>query len=130
MTRQSKIRGQKGEEQAVRFLRSQGMEILDRNVRVGHGELDIVARDGDTLVFVEVKTAAGSDFGPPETWITPRKMRALIASAQRYLFEKGLEDWSCRFDLVAVEIGPTSTRVRHFKDAWQVDPDELYRDSD
>ena len=118
-------RGAKGEDLAVHFLRRQGFEILERNARVGRGEIDIVARDGDTIVFVEVKTAGGQTFGPPETWITRRKRKAIVRAALQYLADRNLEREDCRFDLVLVERRGASVVTRHVKHAFVPDESDL-----
>jgi putative endonuclease len=100
--------GQRGEEIAVRYLRQQGYAILARNWRCPAGEIDIVAREGETLVFVEVRTRRGDRFGTPEASITPAKQAKLVEVAQTYLQEANLEDVAWRIDVVAIEIGRRS----------------------
>lgn len=119
MTSFREKRGRKGEETAARFLARCGWKIIARNVRAGHGEIDLVAEDGETLVFVEVKTGSTAAFGRPEEWVTPAKQRALVRAALRYLAEQGLADRPCRFDVVAVERRGASITVRHWKDAFR-----------
>ena len=86
-------------------MHAQGYIILDRNWRCAQGELDIIAKEGDTLAFVEVRTRRGLRSGPtPEESITPVKQRKLIELAQRYLQAQGLEDVDWRIDVVAVEM--------------------------
>jgi len=97
--------GARGETIAEGYLRSQGYTILDRNWRCSRGELDIIAKQGETLVFVEVRTRRGLRSGPtPEESITPAKQRKLIELAQLYLQERNLEDVDWRIDVVAVEM--------------------------
>ena len=96
--------GRRGEEIAVAYLRRQGYRILARNWRCAAGELDIVAREGETLAFVEVRTRRGDRFGTPEESITPAKQAKLVELAQTYLQENGLTDQNWRIDVVAVEI--------------------------
>ena len=98
--------GQRGEEIAVGYLRQQGYTILARNWRCPAGEVDIVAREGETLAFVEVRTRrAGSRLGTPEESVTPRKQARMVEVAQTYLQEAGLEDVAWRLDVVAIEVG-------------------------
>ncbi len=97
--------GQRGEEIAANYLRQQGYTILARNWRRPVGELDIVAREGKTLAFVEVRTRRGERLGTPEESITPSKQAKLIEVAQTYLQEAGLEDVAWRIDVVAIEMG-------------------------
>ncbi len=105
MSKARKKLGAWGEELAARHLKQQGFEILARNYRLGRrGEIDIVAQEGDCLVFVEVRTRRGSAHGTPEQSLTPAKQRRLIELGYRYRQEHaGLPaDW--RIDLVAVEL--------------------------
>lgn len=97
--------GQRGEEIAISYLRQQGYTILARNWRCPVGELDIVAREGDMLAFVEVRTRRGSRFGTPEESITLPKQAKLIEVAQTYLQEAGLQDVAWRIDVIAIEAG-------------------------
>lgn len=97
--------GQHGEEIAASYLRRQGYMILARNWRCPVGEIDIVAREGETLAFVEVRTRRGKGFGTPEESITHAKKAKLVEVAQTYLQEAGLEDVAWRIDVIAIEIG-------------------------
>jgi putative endonuclease len=96
--------GWRGEEIAVAYLRRQGYRVIARNWRCTVGELDIVAREGETLAFVEVRTRRGDRFGTPEESITPTKQAKLVELAQTYLQENGLKDQNWRIDVVAVEM--------------------------
>ena len=116
--------GQHGEDLAVAYLTRQGYEIVARNWRTRAGELDIVARDGEWLVFVEVRTRRRSgrsqtpSLGTPEESVTLAKQTRLVAMAERYLFE---HPWNGRFriDLIALEIHPNGSvaRLNHLQDA-------------
>jgi putative endonuclease len=96
--------GSLGEKLASDFLYRNGYDIVETNFRCLEGEIDIVARDGDTLVFVEVRTRTGRGFGTPEESITPAKMARLRAAAARYGESRlGLpESW--RIDVIAIEM--------------------------
>ncbi len=96
--------GRRGEEIAAAYLREQGYFILARNWRCPAGELDIVAREGETLAFVEVRARRGDRFGTPEESITPAKQAKLVELAQTYLQENGLADENWRIDVVALEM--------------------------
>jgi putative endonuclease len=96
------VLGLEGEACAVEALEARRYAILDRRVRTRFGEIDIVARDGSTLVFVEVKTRGGVAFGLPEDAITWRKRQRLERLAEAYLAAKGLRGMACRFDVVSV----------------------------
>src|SRR5512136_2041318 len=98
--------GRRGEEIAADYLRQQGYTLLARNWRCPAGEVDIVAREGETLAFVEVRTRrAGSRQGTPEESVTARKQARLVEVAQTYLQEAGLDDAAWRLDVVAIEVG-------------------------
>jgi putative endonuclease len=96
--------GTSGERLAAELLERRGYVVIARNWRCPHGEIDVVAEDGEELVFVEVKTRRGSGLGSPEEAVTLAKRRKLIASAQTYLAEQGAEQRPYRFDVVAVEL--------------------------
>lgn len=96
--------GKKGEDLAAKFLQSKGLFIIERNFRKRYSEIDIVARDGETLVFVEVKTRIGEKFGTPVEAVTPWKLRGLIKNAYYYkLLHKNLPD-ALRIDVIAIAL--------------------------
>lgn len=96
--------GRWGENLAANYLAAEGLAVIERNWRCRDGEIDLVARDGETFVFVEVKTRRGRDFGAPEEALTPRKAQKLLALGQIYMAEHDLDDTNWRIDLVAVEL--------------------------
>jgi putative endonuclease len=98
--------GRRGEALAAERLQALGYEVVGRNYRCAHGEIDLIARHGEGWVFVEVRTRRGERFGPPEASITPRKRAHLVAAAQHYLQAYDLNDVAWRIDLVAVDLGP------------------------
>ena len=102
MTQKRQKLGQVGEDIAAAYLVRQGFTVLARNVRLPEGELDIVARDGECLAFVEVRTRRGSRYGSPEESITPEKQRKLITLAQSYLQAHPDVTGPWRIDVVAV----------------------------
>jgi putative endonuclease len=116
--------GKQGEDAAALYLERQGYALLARNWRTRSGELDIVARDGEWLVFVEVRTrrigrhVAAPTLGAPEESVTPRKQLQLIAMADAYLFEMPW-DGPWRIDVLALELYPDGTvaRLNHLADA-------------
>ena len=117
MTDPRKILGQAGEEAAARFLLSKGYILLERNWRHGGGEIDLIVRDGEILVFVEVKTGASQTYGPPEARVDRRKQSQIGRIASAYLAEKNI-DMDCRFDVVAVERREGQWLLRHYPDAF------------
>ncbi len=94
--------GQGGEETAVAFLERQGCRILEQNFKNKIGEIDIVAQDGDTICFVEVKTRKTGSCGSPFESVTPAKQRKIARVASSYLKFKGKSDMQARFDVIAV----------------------------
>ncbi|MBP7147707.1 MAG: YraN family protein [Acidobacteria bacterium] len=111
-------RGRAAEAAAEQFLRSRGFAVLDRNARYRRGELDIVARLGDLVVFVEVRCRRARSRFAPEATIDAAKRRRLSAAAARWLGEHGLGNAPCRFDVVAVESGPEGLTLRHHPGAF------------
>jgi putative endonuclease len=104
--------GQRGETLAVAYLLRQGYVIVARNWRCPAGEIDIVARDGDCLVFVEVRTRSGQAYGTPEESITPRKQAKMVEVAQTYLQVTGEEEADWRIDVVAIEVDRSGNAKR------------------
>jgi putative endonuclease len=103
MTRKSNGVGAYGERRAVEYLvHEAGMQVLDRNWRCSDGEIDIVARDGPALVFVEVKTRRDLQFGPPEEAVIAEKCRRLRRLAMQWLAQTSLHPREIRFDVVSV----------------------------
>jgi putative endonuclease len=96
--------GQWGESVAATYLEAQGYEIVGRNWRCARGEIDLIARAGDVLVFVEVKTRRGRTLGTPEEGLTAAKGRKLFELVENYLWRHELDDVEWRLDLVAVEL--------------------------
>ena len=107
--------GREGEEAAERHLEAIGLRILERRWRCRVGEIDLVAEDGELLVFVEVKARGGEGFGRPAESITAAKRRRLTRVARWFLAERNADERRCRFDVVEV-VGP---EVRHLVDAFR-----------
>ena len=109
MTLRRQSLGETGENLAVRELTARGYAILERRYRTGHGEIDIIAEHGDTLVFVEVRARASAEFGRAAESVDDRKQRKVTAMAAEYLARHRITNRPCRFDVVAVDEaeGPT-----------------------
>ena len=105
--------GNRGEEMAAGYLQAHGLRILARNIRTRYGEVDLVAQDGDTTVFVEVRTRRSQAYGTPEESVTVRKRRRLALTAQQYLQDNGLGSKSWRVDLVSVVLSEGAPVIRH-----------------
>jgi putative endonuclease len=117
--RSTQALGLRGEEIACAYLEKKKYAIVTRRFRMFRGEIDIVARDGTTLVFVEVKARADESFGRPEESVTPGKQRQIRKIAQGYLVENPLGDVACRFDVISILFGDGSGyRLEHFVDAF------------
>ena len=110
--------GRRGEELAALFLEEKGWTIIERNWRHGRAEVDLIARDGEVLVFVEVKTSRSDLFGPPEAWVSARKMKLLTRAAVAFMEQVDHRD-EIRFDVVAVYLPYRGqAEIRHLPDAF------------
>ena len=117
----NKILGNQGEQAATDFLLSQGYHICARNFRVPLGEIDIVARQGKLLVFVEVKTRRSLRYGPPAAAVNYYKQQKIIKVAQCFLRQQHLAiDCCCRFDVIEVLLKDDDKfSINHIKDAFE-----------
>ncbi len=106
-------RGDAGEDMACAHLRARGMEVLARNYRCRSGEIDVVARDGRTLVFVEVKERGGDSHGSAVEAVTVEKRRRVVRAARVYAATHGLSESPIRFDVLAIDWSAEGPRVRH-----------------
>lgn len=113
-------RGRAAETAGVAFLRAQGYRIIHRNFRSRAGELDVVAWDGATLSFVEIRSRRPGPCGLPEETVGPRKQRRLVRAATAFL-SRFPGDPACRFDVLAVDRLPAGHRFRLYKDAFRAD---------
>ena len=102
----AQLSGGRGEDVAAQLLEGHGLRIVARNYRTRFGEIDIVARDGDCLVFVEVRLRAHSRFGGAVESVDPRKRSRLASAAQLYLMQTRSR-LACRFDVIAIDGGKT-----------------------
>lgn len=107
--------GKKGEQLAAEFLIKKGFEIVVRNYRHGHAEIDLIVRRDNWLIFVEVKARSSNDFGEPEEFVDVRKMNKLFEAAEEYIYST---DWHghIRFDIVSVKLGKEPV-IELFEDA-------------
>jgi len=119
MTERRLIVGRTGEDVAVQYLLQRGYYILERNYRCRFGEIDLIARDGDTLTFIEVKTRRSRTFGPAAAAVTHTKQRHLIKASQMYMVQHGKRDDLCRFDVVTIDMDGQESRIELIKDAFQ-----------
>jgi putative endonuclease len=119
MTQERLTLGRQGEDAAARYLRRQGMKIVERNLRTPVGEIDLVVRNKSTLAFVEVKTRRGSAFGSPGEAVGPRKQRQIIQTARWYLNDSPHKDLQPRFDVVAIVVSGDNFQIEHIPDAFE-----------
>jgi len=106
--------GKEGEILAVEYLSEHGYEIIARNYRYKRGEVDIIARKGDCLVFVEVKLRTNTEYGEPETFVTRRQQQIIMTTANEFVFQRNWQQ-SVRFDIIAIVPG---IDLQHFEDAF------------
>jgi putative endonuclease len=108
--------GKWGEETAAEYLTQKGYEVVARNIRTPYGEIDIIAKQGDTTIFVEVKTRTSNTMGLPEESITPRKREHMVACAEHYAAENEIDGW--QIDVISIEGKPGSEpKVTYFENA-------------
>ncbi len=120
MTADPHCLGKKGEDLAVAQLKKLKFKILERNYTCKLGEIDIIAREKDTLVFIEVKTRATRDFGGPAAAVTIHKQRQLSRVALTYLNQKNLSHVPARFDVVAVELSSPAPQIEVIRNAFDL----------
>jgi putative endonuclease len=108
MVNSRQLAGRKGEDAAVAFLKTKGYQIIDRNFRIRDGEIDIIALDQGTLVFVEVKARSSHEFGSPLEAITYYKLRSLTKAAQFYQLKHPQLPQLMRLDAVAITLDENS----------------------
>jgi putative endonuclease len=113
--------GKSGEDLAVLFLKKNGFEILERNYRYGHKEIDIIGKDKNTIVFIEVKTGRSKNFGAPQGWVNLRKQQSIIEVAQDYIQKQDFRDYDFRFDVVAISFEKGKREIEHIKNAFMVE---------
>jgi len=117
---QKKELGKKGEEIAHRFLKRKGYRIIERNYVCKMGEVDIIAREKDTFIFIEVKTRRSTAFGPPQMAVDQRKQKQLSRAALYFLKAKRLEGVKARFDVVAILLGPEGEEINLIRNAFDL----------
>ncbi len=117
----NKSLGEVGESIAATFLKGLRFTIVERNFRCKCGEIDIIAREGKTIVFVEVKTRRNGACGPPQASVTPFKQRQISKAALTWLAKKNLLDAPARFDVVAIlQREHTVPEIEHIRDAFEL----------
>ena len=107
--------GKKGEAIASDYLKKIGYGILDKNFRTRDGEIDLIAEDGEEIVFIEVKTRRSSNFGYPEEAVDEKKIGRMIKAANSWLEKKEKFDNSWRIDIIAIELNIRPPKITHIK---------------
>ncbi len=111
--------GKLGEKTALNYLIDNKYKIVTRGFRLFRGEIDIIAYDQKTLVFVEVKARRSTDYGFPEESVTPSKQRQIRKIAEGFMAKNSLQDLECRFDVISLSFDEKEGySIRHFKDAF------------
>jgi putative endonuclease len=112
--------GKKGEDIAVTYLKSAGYRIIERNYKCLFGEIDIVAKDGNTVVFVEVKSRKSEEFGDPQVAVGLEKQKKISKISLNYLEEKKIYPCNARFDVVAIKMLPSGNKVELIQNAFEL----------
>jgi putative endonuclease len=114
-------KGRSGEKKAVEYLKSKGFEILFTNYRYGHKEIDIIARDKNNIVFIEVKAGKSKSFGPPQGWVDSRKQKKIAEVATAFLQEHQFPGYDFRFDVVAIDTSSGKEMIEHIQNAFYLE---------
>lgn len=109
--------GKQGETIAVEYLQKNGYEILEQNFVFQKAEIDIIARKGDWLIVVEVKTRSSIDFGNPEEFVNKKKIKLLVKAIDEYVNQSGL-DLEIRFDIISIVKTENKFNTEHLEDAF------------
>ena len=122
MTKSSKSElGKRGEELALEYLTDKGYELVKKNYRYGHGEIDLIVKDlsKNVLVFVEVKARYNLELGDPAYAINKKKISQLKKIAELYLYENQIKEIDCRFDVITILFDePENPKIEHYENAF------------
>ena len=113
--------GRAAETRALKHLKRHGLRLVERNYHCRNGEVDLIMRDGETVVFVEVRYRRRTDYGGAAASVDGPKQRRLLAAAAHYLSRNGRGEPPCRFDVVALEGDPATGTVQWIADAFRAD---------
>ena len=112
--------GDEAEDLACEFLQQKGWEILDRNYYSGHSEIDIIAKDGQVTVFLEVKMRSSAKFGQPFEYVTEAKVEHVFKAAEAWAIEHGLQSSPMRFDVIGIlKQKNQAPEINHIEDAYR-----------
>ena len=116
-----KTLGTKGEKIAEEFLKNKGFQIIEKNYKNKYGEIDIIAKQEEELIFVEVRTISSAQFSDPETWVDLKKQNKLIRMANLYISEKDITNTNCRFDVIGITLTKSNKEnIVHIENAFFV----------
>ncbi len=120
MEKYNKIIGNYGEEEAAKFLKKNKYKIIEKNYSCKFGEIDIIAKDKNILVFVEVKSRTNEKYGAPALAVNYYKQKNIIKTAKYYIMKNKLQNEFCRFDVVEVLLENADNNIRLIKNAFMV----------
>ncbi len=112
--------GKAGEDFTCEYLKKYGMYILARNYRAKKGEIDVIARDGNTIVFIEVKTRSNCAYGTAGEAVTYRKQQMIVKTAQWYIMQNNIKESDFRFDVAEVSANGANFSMNYLKNAFGV----------
>ncbi|MEG2882336.1 MAG: YraN family protein [Christensenella sp.] len=112
--------GKVGENAVCRYILDKGMKLLARNYRAQKGEIDLIAQDKDTLVFIEVKTRSNANYGTAADAVGYKKQQMIIKTAQCFIAERSLYDSNVRFDVAEVALNKKQSSVHYIMDAFML----------
>ena len=114
--------GKQGEAAAVEFLKKLGHEIVAQNYRYGRAEVDIISKEGNTIVYTEVKTRSTEHFGFPEEFVDRKKIKLVKEAAEEFMYQNQF-DSEIRFDIISVTVVKGELKIHHIKDAFFYEED-------
>ncbi len=120
MERYKQRLGNRGEALAEEYLRRKGFQILKRNYRYGHKEIDLIAKEGNTIVFVEVKAGRSKEFGEPHQRVNLRKQKNLIEAAYDFIQKENVTGCDFRFDVLSISFEREREIIDHITNAFMV----------
>jgi putative endonuclease len=112
--------GREGENIAVDFLKNIGFRVLERNFKYGRKDIDIICKDGKTIVFVEVKAGRSKSFGTPLERVHQRKQNNIAQVAKSFIQQRDCSGYDFRFDVVAIDDKKVSKRIKHIRNAFMM----------
>lgn len=110
--------GRIGEEIAKQYFDNQNYKFITQNYYYNHGEIDLIYKEGDELVFIEVKFRKSDDFGDPLESITPKKQKLIRRTAEGYVIEKNIINTPCRFDVITIVGSKKNHKINHLKNSF------------